>query len=46
MKMASGNLYNNLQEKVAWLEAILGMTDSVEAMINVLTQMQGLNAAL
>lgn len=46
MKMTGGNSYNELWEKVARQEVILGMTDSVEAMIDILTQMQGLNATL
>lgn len=44
--MAGGNSYNDLREKVARLEAILGLTDDDGNMVAVLTQIQNINDAM
>ena len=44
--MTGGNSYNDLREKVARLEVILGMTDDDGEMVVVLTQIQNINATM
>lgn len=44
--MTGRNSYKELHEKVAWLEVMLSLSDDDEGLVDVLTQIKGINTML